>query len=166
MSTDAWAPPVDQASDQQLVSRALWRTHNAVEQALDAVFAPVGLSTTLQGTLRMIAARPGASAADLARTADVRPQSMAQAVTRLESLDLVTRSPHPVHGRIQQVAITDAGRAALDRADALLEQAEHDLTVDLTPTDRDRLLTDLEAIRARVQDLQLRQTRQRPGPGL
>src|SRR5919199_2073026 len=53
------------------------------------------------------------SVSDLAAKERVRPQSMAQTVTDLESDGYVARSPDPDDGRRALVALTRAGRAAL-----------------------------------------------------
>jgi DNA-binding MarR family transcriptional regulator len=54
-----------------------------------------------------------ATVSDLAAAERIRPQSMAQTVTDLESDGLVARSPDPTDGRRILVALTDAGRATL-----------------------------------------------------
>jgi DNA-binding MarR family transcriptional regulator len=132
------------------MSRLLWQTENAVDQALDAVMAQVGLTTTLQGTLRLVATNPGQSAAELARRTLVRPQSIAHATARLEQLGLVTRSPHPVHGRIQKIEVTQAGQHLLKKVDLLLNEAEARLCADLTTAERNELMTCLSRIRDRA----------------
>jgi len=114
------------------LSRALWQAENATDQALDVAMLPLGLSTSLFGTLRLIAANPGRSAADLARDAGVRPQSTAYAVSRLEELGMVERRPHPVHGKVMQVFPTRAGDAALTAGDRILRSAEKRLTAAFT----------------------------------
>src|SRR4051812_11844642 len=97
------------ANPEGLVSRALWQTQHAVEQAFDDVLATLGMTTTLAGTLAFLAQQPGQSAADLARRARVAPQSVAKATARLAQLGLVRRELHPVHGRVVQLYLTDAG---------------------------------------------------------
>ena len=54
-----------------------------------------------------------ATVSDLAAAERIRPQSMAQTVTDLQSDGLVARSPDPTDGRRILVALTDAGRATL-----------------------------------------------------
>jgi DNA-binding MarR family transcriptional regulator len=53
------------------------------------------------------------SVSDLALAERVRPQSMAQTVSDLESDGLVARRPDPSDGRRALVALTEQGRAAL-----------------------------------------------------
>jgi DNA-binding MarR family transcriptional regulator len=54
------------------------------------------------------------SVSDLAAAERVRPQSMAQTVTDLESDGLVERRPDPLDRRRALVSLTDQGREALE----------------------------------------------------
>ena len=54
------------------------------------------------------------SVSDLAVAERVRPQSMAQTVSDLETDGLVARRPDPSDGRRALVTLTEEGRAALD----------------------------------------------------
>src|SRR5579883_420563 len=101
------------ANPEGLISRALWQAQHAVEQACDSALAPLGMTTTLVGTLSFLAQQPGQSTADVARLARVAPQSVAKAVTRLDQLGLIRRQAHPVHGRIVQLYLTAAGQKVL-----------------------------------------------------
>jgi DNA-binding MarR family transcriptional regulator len=51
---------------------------------------------------------------DLAAAERVRPQSMAQTVSELESDGLVNRRPDPADGRRALIELTDEGRRALE----------------------------------------------------
>jgi DNA-binding MarR family transcriptional regulator len=51
---------------------------------------------------------------DLAAAERVRPQSMAQSVSELESDGLVSRRPDPADGRRALIELTDEGRHALE----------------------------------------------------
>lgn len=52
------------------------------------------------------------SQSDIARMAQVEPQTMSRTVDRLEREGLVTRAPDPLDRRRHVLAITEAGRAA------------------------------------------------------
>ena len=52
------------------------------------------------------------SQSDIARMAQVEPQTMSRTVDRLEREGLVTRAPDPADRRRHVLAITEAGRAA------------------------------------------------------
>src|ERR1700709_2051289 len=67
-----------------------------------------------QGSVLGRPAREGAqSVSDLAFAERVRPQSMAQTVTDLESDGLVARAPDPDDGRRALVSLTEAGLTEL-----------------------------------------------------
>lgn len=65
--------------------------------------------------LTMLGAYPGLSNADLARLALLTPQTLSVIVRNLERGGAIARRAHPVHGRIQQIELTEAGRALLAR---------------------------------------------------
>lgn len=74
--------------------------------------------------LTMLAAYPGASGADLARLSLLTPQTMSVIVSNLERSGAVARRPHEVHGRIQHIEITGAGRLLLAKCRACVEPVE------------------------------------------
>lgn len=137
----------------ELISHALWQAQHVVELALDSALAPLGLSTSLVGTMTFVARQPGLSAADVARLARVKPQSAAHVVNRLVELGMIARSPHPVHGRVMRLHLTDKGRRALDRAAAAEADTERALTAGLSPVARRKLLDNLETIRTAAERL-------------
>jgi DNA-binding MarR family transcriptional regulator len=53
----------------------------------------------------------GIQVSELTRLANVRKQTMAQAVSELESLGYVRREPHPRDGRARLVFLTERGRS-------------------------------------------------------
>ena len=60
---------------------------------------------------------PGQSAAQLARTAAVTPQTMSTVLARLESKRLVERQPSAIHSKVLVITLTAAGEALVLRAD-------------------------------------------------
>jgi DNA-binding MarR family transcriptional regulator len=80
--------------------------------------------------------REGTSSIGALATAErVRPQSMAQTVTDLESAGLISRRPDPEDGRRTLVALTDQGRRALaefrhDREGWLASAIDAELSAD------------------------------------
>jgi len=69
-----------------------------------------GVATAQLGLMRLLAANPGLSAADVARRLLVTPQGAQLAVAALERGGLVERKPDPNHGRIQRAYLTEEGR--------------------------------------------------------
>ena len=98
---------------------ALWRLRRVLPQVLDDELDALGVTMSQFGILNTIEVRGPLSGADLARHSEVRPQTMASNVGALVGAGLLERRPHPVHGRVQLVDLTDEGRrvwrAARDR---------------------------------------------------
>jgi DNA-binding MarR family transcriptional regulator len=69
-----------------------------------------GVTTAQLGLMRLLAANPGLSGADVARRLLVTPQGAQLAVAALERSGLVERKPDPNHGRIQRAYLTEEGR--------------------------------------------------------
>ncbi|MBW8728889.1 MAG: MarR family transcriptional regulator [Inquilinus limosus] len=100
-----------------------------VERAL----ADLAVTPAQFTALTMVAAYPGLSSADLARLAVLTPQTVSVIVANLERAGSVLRRPHPVHGRILTVAITDSGQALLARCRERVQVLEKQLAAGLSP---------------------------------
>ncbi|WP_343714611.1 MarR family transcriptional regulator [Inquilinus sp.] len=82
--------------------------------------------------LTMIAAYPGLSSADVARLAVLTPQTVSVIIANLERAGSVRRRPHPVHGRILTLEITDNGQTLLARCRERVLVLEKQLAAGLT----------------------------------
>ncbi len=82
---------------------------------LERGLADLGVTSPQFVVLTMLGAYPGLSNADLARLALLTPQTVSVIVGNLEKNGAIARQPHPVHGRIQNILLTDAGKALLAR---------------------------------------------------
>lgn len=92
----------------------LLRQANAANRLrLERALADLGVTSPQFVVLTMLGAYPGLSNADLARLALLTPQTVSVIVGNLEKAGSIAREPHPVHGRIQNIRLTDAGRALL-----------------------------------------------------
>src|SRR5205823_5596641 len=60
--------------------------------------------------LAMLEEEPALSNAEMARLCFVTPQTMLRIIENLDQAGLVTRSPHPTHGRVRQIELTARGR--------------------------------------------------------
>lgn len=104
-----------------------------------------GVTITQFAVLTALAEEPGLSNADLARRAFITPQSMNETLRDLEQRGWVTRSRHPTHGRILQIALTDEGRATLQACDATVTVIEQRMLADLDTDQRRQLATALRS---------------------
>lgn len=83
-----------------------------------------GATLTQFAVLTALREEPGMSNAELARRAFITPQSMNENLRELEHRGWITRSPHPTHGRILRIDLTEAGRATLRACDATATEIE------------------------------------------
>lgn len=96
----------------------LRQASHAVRQRMERSLGEIGVTPPQFLVLTMIANYPGASGADLARLTFLTPQTVSLIVSNLERGGALARRPHDVHGRIQHLDLTEAGRALLARARA------------------------------------------------
>lgn len=130
--TDSVTPPGSWPGPAEL-GATIWRAQRAIERGVDAWLAPLDLPTPAFRVLRLLHHEPGQSAADLARRLGFAPQSVAPAISQAEQAGLVERRPHPVHGRIRQLFLTEPGQAAYRRAVRVVGRFERALAADLDP---------------------------------
>ena len=90
-----------------------------------AVFGQIGLA--------------GSRLTDLARGANVTPQSMGQIVDELETLGYVVRTPDPTDRRAKLIKLTANGRRALQAGVATIGGIEGKLVDLLGPRDYEKL---------------------------
>ena len=84
--------------------------------AMEAALRPHRLSAAQFGVISVLSRDPGVSGAELARGSNISPQAISGLLAGLEREGLVERTPHPTHGRILQVNLTEEGRRRLDAA--------------------------------------------------
>ncbi|CEJ12641.1 MarR family protein [bacterium YEK0313] len=99
--------------------------------------ALAGLDTTPPQFLvmTMIAAYPGLSNADIARLTLLTPQTVSVIVGNLKRAGAVTRTAHPIHGRIQELALSPSGEALLARCRGQVRAIEEQLVRGLSAAD-------------------------------
>ncbi len=87
----------------------------AVRARLDEIVRPAGLTATQYTALSVLERHTDMSSAQLARSSFVTAQSMADMITTLEDRKLIERHRDRTDRRRLVVALTDEGRALLDR---------------------------------------------------
>ncbi|MGY3452537.1 MarR family winged helix-turn-helix transcriptional regulator [Bradyrhizobium sp. USDA 4353] len=88
----------------------------AARLSLERALVSTGLTHPQFVVLTMLKAYPGLSGADCARVALLTPQTVNVIIGNLERDGAITRSPHPVHGRVLQWTLTRRGLALLAKA--------------------------------------------------
>lgn len=118
------------------------------EQALMAekarVLRPFELTVPQYAAMNALYYVPGQSAAQLARTALVSPQTMATILTNLESKGLISRTPSEIHSKVLVTKLTPAGAALTKEADAAARAVEMRLAGTFNDEDRAQLRELLE----------------------
>lgn len=104
-----------------------------------------GVTLTQFAVLTSLAEEPGLSNAELARRAFITPQSMNENLRELEQRRWITRKPHPTHGRILQIELTDEGRATLRTCEAAVTVIEQQMIGGLDAGQRRQLATALRS---------------------
>ncbi len=107
----------------------------AVRLKLERALADLGVTYPQFLVLTMLDSYPGASGADIARLALLTPQTVHGIVTNLERAALVARAAHPVHGRVQTLALTPVGRTLLLRCKKRAVDLDASLSVVLSRAD-------------------------------
>jgi len=106
----------------------LKHAQDALRKAMDDRLDDADLTTPQYAALTALEQEAGLSNAELARRCFVTPQTMHSIVTRLEEEGLLRRTPHPNHGRIQQLHLTDEGRARVNEGHEIIGAIEERMT--------------------------------------
>ena len=133
-------------ADPDLARRA-WRAMSGLvldHDRKEAVSRELGLSFARVRALRRLAAEPVTLRA-LAELLVADPPYVTLIVDDLEKRGLATRTPHPDDRRAKLVALTDAGRVAAARAQAILDEPPAALR-DVSDEDLAALLRVLEGL--------------------
>jgi DNA-binding MarR family transcriptional regulator len=111
-----------------------------------AASAAQELSWTESAVMARLAREGPATTADLARSENMKPQSMGTTVAALEERELVERKPHPTDGRQMNIALSAKGlavrKSAKDAKRTWLAQA----IAELDEQDRQTLFAAAEII--------------------
>ena len=107
----------------------------AHRQRFEQDLLAIGITNPQFVVLTMLASYPGLSNADLARLSLLTPQTVSVIVGNLLKAGFVARRKHAVHGRIQQIDVTDQGRAMLAECRKPAQRNEAWLKQDLSPTE-------------------------------
>jgi DNA-binding MarR family transcriptional regulator len=111
-----------------LLKQAWQSFHNAMDEALRAH----GINASQYAILSVLVRDPGSSGADLARACNTTPQAMNGVLATLEREKLIERHPHPTHGRILQVELTDEGQRRVEAATPAVRSLERSIEADFT----------------------------------
>lgn len=121
----------------QVLGYHLRRTQVAIFKHFSrTVAAAEDITPGLLGMLQVIAANPGLGQSRLAEAMEVDRSTIVKVVDQLEGRGLIVREPSPHDKRSHCLRLTDEGRAALARMQALMLQHEAEFTSELTDEER------------------------------
>ena len=92
--------------------------------ALEAVLREHELSGAQYAVLSVLARDEPLSGADLARASNTSPQAMNGVLSGMQRDGLIERRPHPTHGRILEVVLSDEGRRRLEASTPAVRKLE------------------------------------------
>ncbi|MGX1757191.1 MarR family winged helix-turn-helix transcriptional regulator [Streptomyces lydicus] len=142
MADTPYAPRHIRALPSWLLGRAAARGHRLVAEAL----AGEGMRMMHHAVLSAVEELGPVSQAELGRTLHIDPKDMVAIVNELQGDKLVTRSPDPRDRRKNAIEISADGRRRLRRTRQLGDEANAELTGDLTPAEREQLIALLTRI--------------------
>lgn len=95
------------------IGMALKRAEQTLMRAKGTALKEVGVTLPQYVALAELEAHPGVAGATLARACLVTPQAMMVVLKSMDEQGLIERTPHPRHGSVVEIRLTDVGREAL-----------------------------------------------------
>jgi DNA-binding MarR family transcriptional regulator len=121
------------------------RLEVAIRLMLERELRDLDLTPSQYTTLSMLAANGETSSSDLARRVLVTPQSMSEMIKALERKSLIKRQESEGNRKVLDIALSPAGRALLEKAEARVDALEATMFSAIAPdhleTMRDGLVT-------------------------
>ena len=115
------------------IAYLLRQAQAAARLTLERALADLGVTPPQFAVLTMLNAYPGLSGADVARVALLTPQTVGVIIGNLERDGAIKKTPHPVHGRVLQWALTRRGASLLDKCRHRVNAVERRLVAGLAP---------------------------------
>jgi DNA-binding MarR family transcriptional regulator len=110
-------PPPGQGKrgEQGYLAYLLRQAQAATRLTMERALGRLGVTPPQFVVLTMLRAYPGLSGADLARVALLTPQTVGVIIRNLERDGAISKTPHPLHGRVLQWTLTRRGAALLEK---------------------------------------------------
>lgn len=124
----------------------------AWRKTLEPRLRELGLTVPQYSALRALQRMPGATSAELARSAFVTPQTMNTIVLQLEDSQLIERTARIANLRARDAKLTPAGTALFNKARRLVHRLETGSVTGLDRPEQDQLVTLLERFTAALED--------------
>jgi DNA-binding MarR family transcriptional regulator len=126
-------PGSGKRGEQGYLAYLLRQAQAATRLTMERALAGLGVTTPQFVVLTMLRAYPGLSGADLARVALLTPQTVGVIIRNLERDGAITKTPHPVHGRVLQWTLTRRGTLLLEKCRRHARAVDRRLAAGLAP---------------------------------
>lgn len=126
--------------DDRQLGYELRLAEQAWRRNLEAPMRDLGVTVPQYSALRALERAPGASSAELARSAFVTPQTMNAMVLQLEQAGLIQRTVSTTNLRVLNATLTPTGKALMGRARRLVRRLEATAVADLSELQHRQLL--------------------------
>lgn len=124
----------------------LTRVYGGYQRAMGAATRRAGIDTPAWRVLMILSEFEPASVSTLAECASVPHSTMVKAVQRMQADALVAVAPDPQDGRVTQVRMTQAGRAALEQVHSIAARVHAKAFEGRRAGDVERLIAELRAL--------------------
>ena len=125
------------------------RADRQLSHMYDQYLRPIGIRSTQYGMLRCVDGLPDPFISDIGRFLSMDQTTVTRNVEKLEKAGLVTTRPHPDDPRKKKVELSAEGKAKLEQAHPLWEEAQKRIVARMGEDDFNsllRLLTKLNQI--------------------
>ncbi len=130
----------------ELIGYNLRRAQVATFQDLMSALGDLELTPGLFGVLQIVKINAGLKQTDLANALNVDRSTVVGVVDKLENRGLVNRAAALGDRRSYALHLTPAGEEVLDQAEQRVREHEDRIARELTPMERDQLLTLLQKV--------------------
>lgn len=114
----------------------LRQAQHALWIAMEGALAPLGITASQFGVLRLVEVRPGATGAELAHDSMYSPQSTHELLVALETAGLIERRADPADRRLRRAYMTPRGSERLTEAHRRVIAIEERMIAGLTEEER------------------------------
>jgi DNA-binding MarR family transcriptional regulator len=115
----------------------LRQAQHALWIAMEGALAPLGITASQFGVLRLVEVRPGATGAELAHDSMYSPQSTHELLVALEAAGLIERRVDPSDRRVRRAYMTARGSEQLAEAHRRVIAIEERMVAELDEAERD-----------------------------
>jgi DNA-binding MarR family transcriptional regulator len=117
------------------IAYLLRQAQGSVRHALDQSLADLDITSPQFVVLTLVNAYPSATGAELARIAQLTPQTINLIVRTLERDQLIKRSEPGAHGRMLKLELTAAGKTKLRQSRSRADEIEAKILTDVNPNE-------------------------------